>query len=211
MRRCASQNKIAMITDVPPSGQRDVVFHAAGNFRDKRGSAGVADLNLICGRQTCGGNFFYGVEPVGAFAVTVQVAARLDEDDSECAVGGGEQFLSLSKAGNSSSNAFGQASHAEWIVTRLRDFIRRQRGGELFARSGKNVGKVCFRKSGGELGKLFRRLVEPEIGDEFSGLFRMFEPGRLPVALATRFVARCKFSAMDLAAVRRNHDPACER
>ena len=46
-RRWASQKKKAMINGRAADRQLDVVFHAAGNFRDECGPAGVTDIDLF--------------------------------------------------------------------------------------------------------------------------------------------------------------------
>ena len=89
-------------------------------------------------------------------------------------------MLSRTKTGRDGGDIFRQARQAERIVTRLRDFGGRKRRGQIVARGCKHGGEIRFRKLGGEIRKFFRRLVEPEIRDEFGGLFGMFEPRRLP-------------------------------
>src|SRR5208282_1657134 len=64
--------------------------------------------------------------------------------------------------------------------TELRDFGRRQCGGELVARFGENTGEIGFGKTIGKPVEDFRRLIQPQAGNEFGGLFGMFQPRRLP-------------------------------
>ena len=71
----------------------------------------------------------------------------------------------------------GKPGQSERIVTQARNLFRRHRGCQLFARGGENLGEFVRRKPVLELPKNVGRLIEPEIGHEFGGLFRMFQPG----------------------------------
>ena len=82
-RRCASQNKNAMIKRRATGGQGEVVFHAAGNFRDERGPARVAEGCLAGGGQGSLRDFLHGIEPFRAFTVTAQFAACFDKNNPE--------------------------------------------------------------------------------------------------------------------------------
>ena len=50
----------------------------------------------------------------------------------------------------------------------------------MVTRRGKDVGEIRLRKLRREVRKNFRRLIQPKISDEFTGLLGMFQPGRLP-------------------------------
>src|SRR5438445_7386486 len=115
-----------------------------------------------------------------AFAVACQLAGRFDKEETKCAIDRSEHLLSLAKMWGGTCRAFGEAGESEGVVAESREVAGRQGGGQCVARGRQQRIEVRGRETVGQLTKSFRRLIEPQAGDQFGGLRGMFEPRRLP-------------------------------
>src|SRR5439155_19986555 len=120
------------------------------------------------------------LEPMRAFAVARQLAGRSDKEETKCAIDRSEHLLSLAKTRGGPCRAFGEAGESEGVVAESREVAGRQGRGERVARGRQQRIEVRCRETVSQLTKSFRRLIEPQVSDQFGGLRGMFEPRRLP-------------------------------